>query len=137
MARVLFAGLRDVAREGSERLLRDAEERLLREAEERLLRDVEELPWERPERLLACPRFERPAARTLLRALTRSPRALVFRVPRPLLCRAPAFSLDTSLLKLLCSPLAVRSCTNKARLLSSNFWNHSSQLISSRESSPL
>jgi hypothetical protein len=43
----------------------------------------------------------------------------------------------TSLLKLLFCPFAVWSCTSKARPLSSNFWNHSSHSISSREPSPL
>jgi hypothetical protein len=43
----------------------------------------------------------------------------------------------TSLLKLLALPFAVFSCTTSARLLSSNLSNHSFQLISCRESSPL
>jgi len=46
-------------------------------------------------------------------------------------------SLLTSLLKLLVLPFAIFCCTTRARLLSSNCSNHSSQLTSSRESPPL
>jgi hypothetical protein len=51
--------------------------------------------------------------------------------------RAWAVSRAISLLKLLCCPSAVVSWKRSARPLSSNFWNHSSQLISSSESAPL
>jgi hypothetical protein len=51
--------------------------------------------------------------------------------------RFSAVSRPISLLKLLAPPLASSSCTSKARLLSSNFWNHSSQPMCSSDCSPL
>jgi hypothetical protein len=48
-----------------------------------------------------------------------------------------AVSRLTSLLKLLCCPRAVWTCTSSARLLSSNFWSHSSQSTDCSESWPL
>lgn len=50
---------------------------------------------------------------------------------------ARAVSRDTSLLKLLRSPRAVRSCTRSAKPRSSNLPNHSSQSICSRDCCPL
>jgi hypothetical protein len=55
--------------------------------------------------------------------------------PRPE--AAAAVSRDTSLLKLLFSPLAVVSCRINARPRSSNLSNQSSHEISSSESAPL
>ena len=51
--------------------------------------------------------------------------------------RARAVSRPISLLKLLRSPPAVSSCTSSASLLSSNFWNQSSQSIGSSDCAPL
>ena len=70
--------------------------------------------------------------------LPRAPRELpdlpdFLRRPPPL----AALSRRTSLLKLLCSPEEVWFWTIRARLLSSNLSNHSSQEISSSESSPV
>jgi hypothetical protein len=63
------------------------------------------------------------------------------RLPLLLPERAPeelsTLSRLTSLLKLLRWPPAVSSCTIRAKLFSSNFSNHSSQSISSREPAPL
>jgi hypothetical protein len=71
----------------------------------------------------------------------RVPEVLRVEVPeRPLARRllfVVAFSRPTSLLKLLCSPPAVSSCTSSARLLSSNFSNQSSQSMRCSESAPL
>lgn len=77
------------------------------------------------ERVCEPPR-RAPLARTL--------RRLAFVLPR---ARACAVSRAISLLKLLCSPPAVSSCTSNARPLSSNFLNQSSHEIFSSESAPL
>lgn len=75
--------------------------------------------------------------------VAREPAALREVVPRELARRlpplpdAPAFSRPTSLLKLLCCPPAVWSCTSNAKLFSSNLSNQSSHSISSSELAPL
>lgn len=58
-------------------------------------------------------------------------------VRRPVRARSSTVSRPTILLKLLFSPRPVWFCTMSARLLSSNFWNHSSHETSSREPAPL
>jgi hypothetical protein len=69
----------------------------------------------------------RPAveARTLLRLARLLPRVRALAVSRPI-----------SLLKLLCSPRAVWSCTSNANFISSNFSNQSSHSILCREPEP-
>src|SRR5947209_7639130 len=58
-------------------------------------------------------------------------------LPDGRLREAFAVSRLTSLLKLLCWPSAVVSCTNSAKPLSSNFWSHSSHSMCSSDCSPL
>jgi hypothetical protein len=65
------------------------------------------------------------------------PAGLCLLTRRRLRARSSTVSRPTSLLKLLFWPRAVSFCTTRARLLSSNFSNQSSQEISSRESAPL
>jgi len=77
--------------------------------------DCELLAWDRFDPREPELRDERPPLRPLSSALSRL----------------------TSLLKLLCWPRAVWSCTSSARLRSSNFWNQSSHDISSSDPAPL
>lgn len=95
-----------------------------------------------PRLLLAVVRALRP--RELDRERLRDDALRVLRPRRflRLACRAPrsralAVSRPISLLKLLRVPSAMRSWCSSASLLSSNFWNHSSQLMCSSDCAPL
>ena len=110
---------------------------VLREAAGRLLLRPE-LPPELPDDLLLL-RELLPVLRVavLLRLPEEAVRReeVLLRVRLVAACRA--VSRLMILLKLLRWPLAVRSCTSRARLFSSNFSKNSSQEISSSEFSPL
>jgi hypothetical protein len=123
------------------RLLREPEAlRLLLEAVvvSRLRREPELLLPAREEPLLLLRelRAEELLLRLALRDdLARAVVRLLLRLPFFLPCW-PVRRL-ISLLKLLCAPPAVSSCTSSARLLSSNFSKNSSHEISSSDSAPL
>jgi hypothetical protein len=108
-----------------------------------LLRDEVPRCGAPPERERALTLRERaPAVLRLRVERVRVPELLRVEVPaRPLTRRlrlpVVAFCRPTSLLKLLCWPPAVSSCTSRASLFSSNFSNQSSQSMASSESAPL
>jgi hypothetical protein len=96
---------------------------------ELLLRDPDELPLRRSDPALEAARdvLRCPLLRSGWRRLARlSPSSRACAVSRPI-----------SLLKLLCSPPAVSSCTSSASLLSSNFSNQSFHSMGSSDCAPL